>query len=166
MALTLVVEDGTGKTTANSYATVANGTSYHEAHIAATAWTGSALQEEALVMATRLIDDGIIFDGIKVDDSQALEWPRFDIKDRSGYLIQSSTIPQALINATAELARWLIGADRTAETDDRGFKKMKVGSLELEIDHADRTPVLPKVVVSMLSPFGRPRSGSLARVTR
>ena len=37
MALTLVKEDGTGKADANSYADVADGDSYHDGHLYASA---------------------------------------------------------------------------------------------------------------------------------
>ena len=54
--LTLVKEDGTGKSDANSYASVADADAYHEGHLYASAWTGAttADKEKALVMATRL----------------------------------------------------------------------------------------------------------------
>ena len=41
MALTLVKEDGTGKTDANSYAGVADGDAYFEGHLYANAWTAA-----------------------------------------------------------------------------------------------------------------------------
>lgn len=168
MALTLVKEDGTGLSTANSYANVTDGGSYHDAHSYATVWTAatSGVKEAALAMATRLIDDYFIFDGKKINDTQALEFPRFDIVDRSGYLIPSTTIPQALINAVCEYARWLISEDRTAEVDTKGFKSLKVGSLRMEVDHADRVLVVPAVVKSMLQPFARPRGGPTVKVRR
>jgi hypothetical protein len=46
MAATLVVEDGTGLSTANSYATAANGDTYHDKHYYATDWTGASTAEQ------------------------------------------------------------------------------------------------------------------------
>lgn len=169
MALTLTAETGTGSATANSYATVAQGNSYHDGHLYATGWTGAttANKEAALVMATRLIDDSFQFEGSKTGDTQALEWPRFDIIDRSGFLVQATTIPAALVNATAELGRWLLAADRTAETEDLGFKRLKAGSVEMEVDRSDRRALIPDIVVSMLAPFGRLMGGGgTAKVVR
>jgi hypothetical protein len=168
MALTLVKEDGTGLATANSYATAAEGDTYHDGHSYATDWTGAAtgVKEAALVMATRLIDDYFSFEGRKIGDTQALEFPRFDIFDRSGNLIQSSTLPAALVNATAELARWLIQGDRTAEEGEKGFKNLSVGSLSLTPDPGDRKTKLPDVVMKMLAPFGRPYGGATVKVVR
>ena len=88
MALTLIKEDGTGKVDANSYASAADGDTYHDGHLYATAWTAATLanKEKALVMATRLIDGEYQFNGFKRSDAQALQWPRerCDDPDRSG----------------------------------------------------------------------------------
>jgi len=78
MALTLIKEDGTGRTDANSYATVAEADSYFEAHLYAAAWTAAtaATKASALVMATRLVDSQYQFNGYRAHDTQALQWPR------------------------------------------------------------------------------------------
>ena len=168
MTLILVKETGTASATSNSYANQADGDSYHYAHLYATDWTGAttANKEKALVMATRLIDDYFTFEGRKVDDQQALEWPRFDIYDRSGFLQNSDSIPTAVVNATCEMARWLLGEDRTAEEDTRGFTSIKAGSLALTVDAADRTAVMPDSVIKMLAPYGMPFGGGISKVVR
>ena len=75
MALTLIKEDGTGKSDANSYASVADGDAYHDGHLYATAWTAAttANKEKALVFATRLIDAEFRFKGTKANSTQALQ---------------------------------------------------------------------------------------------
>ena len=57
MSLVLVKEDGTGLVNANSYASAADGDTYHAGHYYGSAWTGATTgnKEIALVMATRLI---------------------------------------------------------------------------------------------------------------
>lgn len=154
--VTLVVEDGSGKTNANTYVSRAEATTYHDAHLYADAWTDAdvADQDRALAMATQLIDDYFPFEGGKVTETQALEWPRWNATDRDGWAIDGDEIPTAVKNATAELARWLLAENRTADDDTKGFKRMKVGPLELETDRTDRKPVLPGVVRQMLRPFG------------
>lgn len=166
--VSLVVEDGTGLSTANTYVSQADATTYHEKHLYATDWTAatSGNKDIALMMATRIIDDQFTFEGKKVSDTQALEFPRFDIKDRSGYSIQSTTIPTSLKNAVSEYARWLLASDRTAEEGDTGFKSLKVGSLSLTPDPGDRKNTIPDVVMKMLAPLGRPFGGMTAKVTR
>lgn len=77
--MTMVVEDGTGKTDSNSYGAVADADTYFSDR-GITAWTGaSTLKEYALIKATDYIDTvfGSRFKGKKVDsDTQALEFPR------------------------------------------------------------------------------------------
>ena len=90
MALTLVKEDGTGMSDANSYADVADGDMYHEAHLYASAWTGATEQrkEAALMMATRLIDSQFQFNGSRTNASQALQWPRAECPDPDKGLVR------------------------------------------------------------------------------
>ncbi len=157
MALTIVVETGSGESNSNSYASAANGDSYHDGHLYAGDWTTASASTKAasLVMATRLLDDFINYEGIKENKDNALEWPRVGAEDRSGFLIPSDTIPNELRDATAEFARFLIASDRTADPDTLGFSKMKAGSLAIEIDKHDRVNIVPKVVAAMLFPFGK-----------
>jgi len=166
--VTLVVENGTGLSNANTYVNQADATTYHGKHLYATDWTNatSGNKDIALTMATRLIDDHFKFEGKAISDTQALEWPRFDIVNKNGYLIASSTIPQALKDATAEYARWLLASDRTAEEGDLGFKDLKVGSLSLTPDPSDRKTTIPDIVVKMLAEFGRPSGVGSAKATR
>lgn len=67
MAINLIIEDGSGKADANSYASVADGDAYHAGHLYATAWTAATADQKAiaLVMATRLIDAEYQFRGVK-----------------------------------------------------------------------------------------------------
>ena len=67
MALTLIKEDGTGLANANSYASAADGDTYHAGHYYASVWTSATTgnKEIALVMATRLIDASYQFNGFK-----------------------------------------------------------------------------------------------------
>lgn len=168
MAITLIVEDGTGLSNANTYATQVEATAYHDAHLYGTDWSGASTgdKDKALAMATRLLDDNFIWNGRKFTDTQALEWPRYQMQDRNGHFFDSTTIPARLKNATAELARWLIQGDRTAETDDLGFKRIKAGPLEIVVDKNDRQEMIPDVVLRMIDHFGRAKGRGTVKVTR
>ncbi len=168
MAVTFTVETGSGSTTANSYASVANGNDYHDKHLYSTVWTAASEDEkqEALMMATRLLDDYFAWEGAKITDTQALDWPRFDVFDKDGFQIQSSPLPTALLDGTSEFARTLLAADRTAETDDRGFSRIKAGTVEVVINPGDRKPVVPSVVKRMLSAIGRAVGGASVPLVR
>jgi len=106
----LVVEDGTGLATANSYATTAFCDTYFANQGGLAAWTNANMQvrTRALVQATMWLDAnyGTRFAGYRGSNTQALEFPRSLAYDAQGYAIEG--IPLSLKRATAEMARrWL-----------------------------------------------------------
>jgi hypothetical protein len=169
MALVLIKEDGTGKPDANSYASLADGDAYHEGQLYASAWTAASTgnKEIALVMATRLLDEFIQFNGLKRSKAQALQWPRRDCPDPDGEgAIGETVIPAVLRHATAELARALLISDRTGDPDGEGLRTMSIeGALAIEFDKNDRRKVLPLRVQVMLFIFGAFRPGSSVTVS-
>jgi len=160
----LVVEDGSGKTDANAYASVADADAYHAGHLYADTWTKASQQdrEKALIMVTRLLDENVEWAGSKEDSENALQWPRIGAYDRGGWLVGSDEIPTDLKRATAEFARLMLVEDRTAfdQPDAAGFRRVRAGSLEFEVNHADRKQLIPSRIVAMIAPFGRIAIGS------
>jgi len=157
---TPILINTSGATNANVYPSLAEAHAYFDTQLYATNWTGSYAdqQNKALLMATRLIDEQIIWNGQKYSEIQSLRWPRDGIYDPDGYYVSSTIIPQFLKNAVAELAGQLIGSNRTAESDTKGFKRLKAGELELEIDKTDVPEVLPDSVWEMVRHYGIKRS--------
>ena len=170
MALTLTVEDGTGLTNSNAYATVDEGDIYHDTHLYRSAWVGASAQDKirSLVMATRLLDENYIWIGDKMNSNQALRWPRVGASDRDGFLIDTDEIPVILKNATIEFARLLLGEDRTAEVDTKGLKSVQAGSVSVVFDKGDIKQLTSRTIDVMLAPIGVPSTStgfvSLARV--
>jgi hypothetical protein len=158
MALTLVKETGEGLEDANSYASAADGDAYHEGHLYASAWTAATAgkKEAALVMATRLIDAHFRFLGSRVSEAQALAWPREGCPNPElrRYLLPSSAVPTALVQATAETARALIVEDRTANPLGEGLKFTGLADLQQSFDKNDRQPVIPRVAQALLHGLG------------
>lgn len=94
--MAFVVEDGTGKSDANSYASVAQADAYFFDRMI-TGWSGTTTEKQAyLIKATDYIDTrfGRKFISSKSSETQSLEFPRVDI----------SGIPAKLIMATCEYA--------------------------------------------------------------
>lgn len=107
--MTIVVEDGTGLSTADAYLSEADADTYMTAYLRApVAWSGAttAEKEQALREATQLLD--VLFGrrwvGYKASASQALHWPRLGGVDLHGYAIASTSVPQKVKDATCELA--------------------------------------------------------------
>jgi hypothetical protein len=168
--MVLVKEDGSGKPDANTYALVADADAFHEGHLYATAWTGAstANKEKALVLATRLIDASYQFNGGKTKSTQALQWPREGAIDPdrlalaqnilstvlSSYF-ESDKIPKALVDATCEMAREVLVADRTDTPDGEGLSHVGlVGTVNVTFDKRDRQPIISRLAQAMLSKLG------------
>lgn len=167
MALVLV-STPPGAANANSYASVAEATTFFEGHLYGSAWTDAdaATQAAALVMATRTLDTLVEWSGAVVTSTQALQWPRSGMYYRNRvYPIPNTEVPADLKNAVAEFARQLIVGDRTADNDVEANKlrSLKAGPVELEFDAGVVAKVVPDSVWAMLPEhwgYIRSRSGA------
>jgi hypothetical protein len=158
--LTLIKEDGTVRTDANTYATVADGDAYHEGHLYAIAWTAATPEQKAaaLVMASRLIDSYYQFGGVRVSMNQGLQWPRYGCLDpdagSGNRYVLADVVPVAVRMATCEMARELIITDRTTAPPGEGLKYANVGPNQTGYDKTDTRPVISQVAQAMLSKYG------------
>lgn len=134
----MIVEDGTGLSTAQSYISVANADTYHTAH-GNTTWTGvDALKEAALVRATQALDARYDWPGFRLVSTQALDWPRYDAYDVDGYIL--SDVPQGIKDALCEMALLeLVTPGELTESVEVSVKREKVGALETEYFERPRT---------------------------
>src|ERR1043166_2927112 len=183
MALTLIKEDGSGMANANSYAAAADGDAYFDGHLYATAWTAASTgnKEKALVFATRLIDSQFQFNGWKAHDAQALQWPRERCPDVDkslitisvlvpflGTYVDADLVPTAVVNATCEMARELLIADRTSAPPGEGIATLHTGHTDAGVggnapssdntttvySKADTKPIISHVAQAMLAKYG------------
>jgi hypothetical protein len=176
--MTLIKEDGTGRPDANTYASVEDADAYHEAHLYATGWTAALLadKEKALAMATRLIDQEFQFNGFRTFSSQALQWPRQrcpDLDTASNALLlgglqyacpslPSNLVPSRVVQATCEMARELLIADRTAAPAGEGISMQRNADLsEISYDKKDRRPIISYVAQALLCKYGSLLKNSL-----
>ena len=142
-------------TSSDSYASVLDADAYHATHLYATDWTAAseANKEIALKMATRILDEKIDWAGTKSTSTQALSWGRIDVTD-DGYAVESTIVPQAIINATSEFARNLISSDLTVDAQGKGLESLSVGEVSLTFDKDDTAGVMPSIVQEMLRGWG------------
>lgn len=154
-----------GANNANSYCTVAEADAYFETQLYATTWTDADQEdkEKAMIMATRILDEEIDWQGVKTSEDQALRWPRGNVEDRDGYIFVNDEIPVFLQNATAELAHQLLLKNRFQTLDDAatGIKSVKAGSVAVEFDKMDRISLLPQSVLSMIEPYHNGAQGGM-----
>lgn len=148
MAATFVVEDGSGKTDANSYVSVADADQYNENHDADSDWSGAttAEKEAALRKGTQYIDlsYGQQWRGLKADQDQALDWPRSNVVDDANRAVGSDEIPQKLKDAVVEAAvLYNGGTDPLPNQSNPGVVKRKMQKadvVEQEIEYVGGNP--------------------------
>ena len=156
-----------------------------------------AQKSAALVMATRLIDGEYQFNGTRALAGQALQWPRMDCREPDGstvgfftgaevvpavvipkgddqivvlkntWTVPGDLVPKAVVEATCELARELLIADRTASPPGEGLKYYNNAGNQTGYDKSDTRPVIPAVVQVLLAKYGsliKAKSGAVQLV--
>jgi hypothetical protein len=181
MALTVVKEDGTGMSSANSYADVADGDIYFEGHLYASAWTAASEDTKgaALIMATRLVDTQFQFNGYRAHETQSLQWPRERCPDPDRNAVTSSlqspvlssfvpndVVPVGVCWAVCEMARELLIADRTAAPPGEGISSTQTSTAShnssggsssqtsTSYSKEDTRPIMSRVAQAMLAKYG------------
>lgn len=154
--MTIVVEDGTGKSNAVSYVSVADADTYWAAE-SDDVWSGfsTAEKEVALVRATREIDRlyAVRFVGVRSSSAQSLCWPRQQATTVDGIAIVAD-VPQQVIDATIELARTATLEDLRATDNplDVTGETIKVGPIELSTDYASWRVDVRSRISTILAP--------------
>jgi len=139
--MTLIVEDGTGKSNANSFVSVADASAYHTAR-GNSAWAALAsdtIREQALIRATDYMEQAYRnrWAGYRVTSTQSLSWPRSwvpmeDVDYISTYY-PNDEVPTLVANACAELA--LKASTATLlEDQEQLVTSETVGPLSVEYD--------------------------------
>lgn len=141
--MALVVEDGSGKPDAESYLSEAAADAYHTDHGDPSSWStaSSADKETALRIATQYLDAwyGDTWLGTRTNRAQRLDWPRVDVEDRDGFVLDSDGLPRMLEEATAVAA--LIHIDEAdgllPNVANTGIKatRVKVGPIEDAVEY-------------------------------
>lgn len=157
--MALIVEDGTAKADAESYASVAAADTYH-ANRGNTAWAAiatTALKEAALRKATDYMGQCFLtrWKGYRYSTTQALDWPRSMVPMPGGYGVTyyaTNAIPVAVINACCELALRASAGDLAEDTAQEIIRE-KVGQLETEYQPGSRAGARYPAITRLLGPL-------------
>jgi hypothetical protein len=166
--VTLVVEDGTGKPDANSYASINTADTYHSdrGNVAWAAATGD--KSAALIRATQYIEGKYRgrWPGVRLrfpsfiaaSEVQALSWPRYGALDFEGFPILPNQIHAALVNATCEAAlREVVSVGSlTPDLTSSNIKTERAGDTENEYFPGYGLPPHVTVIDGILAPILRP----------
>lgn len=136
--MALIVETGSGSSTAESYLSVSDADTYHS-NYGNTAWASASTAEKeiALRKSTRYLDAkyALRWAGQRTNAAQALDWPRAYIEDYDGHYIDANSIPQGLKDASAVLALATLSEDIFPDIDGgeggKSESKVVVGPIEI-----------------------------------
>lgn len=169
MAVTVIVETGSGVSGSNSYVSIADIDEYVLTNPHDSVWSAltDAEKNGYAVWSCRVLNQQMDWDGWQVDSDQSLDLPRSGMTDRNFNSIDDDEIPTEIQNAQCELARLLAIEDRTADNGMAGFRQIEVGSINLIADKSDRAPVLASSVWNQIEAFGTKRiQKGISRVIR
>ena len=124
--INVVVEDGTGKTNSNSYASESELSDYAYRR----GVTVTADYSQLLIQAMDSIEQQN-FKGDKATEAQALQWPRVGVM-LDGYYVDHDAIPDLLKEAQLETCLAIDGGNNPLANVPRGTKREKVADIEVE----------------------------------
>lgn len=152
--MTIIVEDGTGLSTAETLTSVAEADTYHLLR-GNTAW--AALSTSSKEMALRKANDYLRqayrnrWQGKRVKISQSCDWPRYDVLV-DGLFVSSTSVPSDIKDAAADLA--LRSTTLGLNPDQsRNILREKVDVLEVEYVPYAPTVATMNSVEDLLRPY-------------
>ena len=153
--MSLICEDGSIVTGAESYCSVADASAYHTARGNA-AWAAlatDAIRGQCLRKATDYMEQVYRsrWQGCRVGETQALSWPRYDV-EVEGHAIDSDVVPDAVKRACAELALRASAADLNPDLT-QGVLSEQVGSIQVTYDKTSPQFTRYRAIDALLSPY-------------
>lgn len=185
MAITVIVEDGSGVDSANAYLSVSDMAEYAAASLYSASWTAATPdnQSVAVVYATQVMDQSFAYYGYKSNLGQSLEWPRQQVPNPNypsylgvGYrtgdqalasfwgdqYFPNDKIPKKFKQCVAQMVLELLKTDRTAEASSKGLSSIGVGSgaVSVVFNTADVAKAVTNYIRDSMQIFGDFRGGS------
>lgn len=160
-----------GGPTANAYVDVATASDLLSTRLGIGAWTQATPEDQAtaLIWATRLLDEHVLWEGTPTHATQALGWPRTGASDCQGLVLDPQAIPPDVQYATAEYAMVLLAEAAVVSTGMPAglVKRTQLGDTSVEYfppssgQTVTSTPQtsLPQTIRQLLTCYGWIRGG-------
>jgi len=150
----------------DTYATLAEA----DAYASARSWTDWAAltdpQKEArLIEAAVYLDTSYEWKGSIADDAQVMSWPRVEVYDKEGRLVDSASYPTRLKHAQIELAR--LATEMLVVNDSQGqVTALTAGSVSLTFKDSQSVTEAAKYrsIDRLLAGLYRSRAGKVTNV--
>lgn len=156
--MTIIVEDGTAKIDAETFASVAAADTYHSVR-GNTTWAdlATAAKEQALRKATDYMGQcyASAWKGFRVTTTQALDWPRTMVPKPGTYgdtYYAITDMPVAVVNACCELALRASSATLAAD-QSQALASVKAGSVEVAYAPNSSARKTYPAVTRLLAPY-------------
>lgn len=152
--MALVVEDGTGKSNADSFVSLADFKTYCDNRGYDYSASSDSVMEQKLRLASDYISSKWKYKGTRYLAGQSLEFPRTGLYDDSSYVV--SGVPLRVRNAACELAFTAL-TESLFENLDRGGKVTSESVGPISVSYAADAPAgkVFSVAEALLSPFIR-----------
>ena len=150
--MSLIIEDGSGLTNAESYIDLA----YLQAYATKRGLDITGITETNIIKGQDYFESAYQFKGTKLVETQALAFPR--------YINNEVVYPVRIKNAVCELAIKSKSNELLADTE-RATKREKVGDIEIEYSEYSKDETNYNFVYNLILPWllGSGISGSLVR---
>jgi hypothetical protein len=177
MAFTFLLEDGTGLSGANAYASVSEALDIlytDPLRYASFNSSSTKERENSLALASVYLDTRFHWEGTKTVGASGLRWPRTYVYDRDNLLIAADVIPSRLKHATALLASLMLESkasfsNAASSTQQYPITALKVDVISLDFQVPDTDFLLqgervPDEIKFLLQGLGAPTSAQSAFV--
>jgi len=152
--MALIVENGTGRADAESYASVADADAYHAGRGNAQ-WSALSIERREQLLRTATEYMGVYagsLSGRRQVQQQALDWPRTGAEAHD-FDVPEGLVPPAVRNACAVLALKAASGPLVPTAGGLVKKRQKLGPLEVEYQDSAATTALHPAVNALLAPF-------------
>lgn len=177
MAVTVIVEDGTGVTGANSYISRAHADAFFEIYAFNAEWIAATttVKDAALVQAAMILDRQFVWNGKRsAPSTQEMQWPRMQVSEPDRQ-VPSNDIPKAIREANSLIALAILQSDAFMTRDPGAggadqIAGINLGSGALQVDFQPQSnegasslrhkTLVSAEVQALLEPYGAFRLGA------
>lgn len=153
----LIIEDGSIVASANSYVTLEEARARALTRGVTLSVDDTVLESQLLIAMDYLESFRNSYKGTKVSSTQALQWPRYNVKI-DGFLIEATVIPNELKYAQIQLAiEQANGVELLPNSTEAFIKREKVGPIETHYSEKFGSVAIPfmSAVSALLDPLLR-----------
>ncbi len=154
MAVNFVPYTYADRATSNSYATVAEFTTYLNNYLNPPTFANDEAMQTVLIAGTKRLEAEKYL-GSRSDSDAVLAHPRDGYPDKDGFSFSDGVIPEDVKNALFETAIYINSNDIVAPNDEANYTSAKVGEIEVsyKTTQVSITDTLNSAVWYWLSPF-------------